>query len=728
MIEFVINVLCIIIILIFWFFIFRQHKPQPISDTPCVSATQHFTDPYGIIYKCDNDLNPVPLDHQPTIDYDGFSRYFKLSTHTLESYPQDDKDESVMNYISPGLEPIPFTNYLKPPFKFKSGKILRVNECTYKADGERIELPFHDANSHDIDFTRGTPFGVCENGVLDRIEYCPPHHDFEFGRCLLSMDPCYKYPDGTILDASDTQVSYCFDNMLQTKSCSHDETLDGLTCVYTPCKFRPDGTILKVDESKHSYTVCQNGRERVVSCLQKDIPTETGCISFKCDQNGLFYWRSASGPFRFVQYAVKCLDGEMTFLRGSKDMMLYTIFAWTKPEFADYYPFVENDSLFYTDVGWESVLSKNVSGDKSIYVTFAKRKIKPGVFDRDFIRVRYDKGDGGKVTVHVLDDLYFPRAVGDNVSTHSHVIPIRQVLSHLKHHGFKLVVMGWREYYFLDSFELFNRQTCKEDEFVVKDADKIYAHKSDVAKYSNEEYSNLMARNVFSRLDIETVNDEEVITNYSVFFSIYGLFCHDYKNVDIFHDKISYNNTSKPFSITFLDVTVQTNPNHTVKLTEGQKNEGRMRRPQRHRYLPYGVNAPCHESLSRYYMKKNDGDNYVVHDCKTDENIGIMADEIDEDGWVSTVDVLRSSKEDLVFEPKSRYFKDGCYIDASDGQIYKMGMDKIPYQYTYHNRYANLVKSDRFPVDFFTLKDLKDKHDNVIPILTDDVKRADEDF
>lgn len=456
MIEFLIDLGLIIFISIYWYLKYKVDW-KLTSTTPCVVENQTFNDPYGNLFTCDKNLQPVYNDYQPTKKYDGDLHYFNLETHTISTYKPLD---GYFEYREPGLEPLYFKKNVVPPFIEKNGKIVYKNSCLNRADDTKV-LPTR-AEIGIINNNLGTPYAVCKDNRIDRIEYCPKYHDFIGGTCI-AINPCAYRSDGYIIEVYSNSYSYCKNKEVVSVRCEKDYTLINYECVRTPCKNAVDGQILGHDVSANTYTYCKDGNVQIHKCFAGYTASDHGCLNNICKQEGPNVIPNGS---MYMPYYAVCVDGNIAnYVYRTEDVVdntLYMIWGWSGGRL-HYYPSLKYAKGMYTPDGWVSYATPKYMPKAGFYLTFkaVNEQMPENVYNYNYVRVLCKVNDFNQLGMQVVNGIYYPSTDEELVTTESNMEPEHVVYTRLKNHNYKLVILNERDY--VDLAEVpFRIQRCNE--------------------------------------------------------------------------------------------------------------------------------------------------------------------------------------------------------------------------------------------------------------------------
>lgn len=346
MIEIFVDLLLIIVIICWWLLVFRKDGLS-LPNSPCLIENQTFTDPYGLIYKCNKQLIPELQEKQVAMDYED-DKFFDIVDKQVK---KRQKTNNLFNIENSGLPTLSFPlEGIEEPFEIKNNKIILNDSCHNKLDGELVALNIREAPV--IIESSGSPYGVCRNGKIGEIRFCNKYEIFENNKCVYS-NPCLFRRDGYILEVDKKGFKRCENQQVETVICGKKELLIDYKCVTFPCLGEKDSHVIKVMKDRNSIVECRNEKETIVVCPRKSIATINGCIDERCKNNvnGL---NPTSHP---SQLAVSCKNGQ--FMEYVQDTMVDSGIKYLGLMYGlsdAYEPFLDKKGRFFTQNGWESLL------------------------------------------------------------------------------------------------------------------------------------------------------------------------------------------------------------------------------------------------------------------------------------------------------------------------------------------------------------------------------------
>lgn len=482
MIEVFIDLVLIIAIVVFWYTQYKFHWKQNLP-TPCVVENQSFTDPYGNIYTCDRNLQPVYNNYQPAQNYDGELSYFNLETHTISPYKPLD---GYFEYKKEGLEPLYFKKNIVFPFTEVDGKIIIKNSCYGKEDNKRVLL--NPGELGIIDNTKGTPYGICKNGKVLQVKYCDKYQDFINEKCV-DINPCiYRY-DGYILDVGNNGYRYCKDDEIHTVECSSKETLINYQCISTPCKNAQDGFIISFDPDANTYNYCKSGIVQIHLCEVNTRSSSHGCINAMCIKedgpNPIF------NEGMYMPYYAECKGGELVdyVSNDQKDLLLLNAFNWGGG-YIGYTPYLKYPGGIYTPDGWKSYIDPEYMPKDGIYATFeltyddtfSYRTKYPKIYNNIYLRVHFKLNGSKKVEATIYNNLYIPHDE-ELVSMTRDLETPATVYHKIADLGYEMIITDEKNYVDLKT-KPYYVQTCPDDYYVRFDSINPCMYKKDIISTS----------------------------------------------------------------------------------------------------------------------------------------------------------------------------------------------------------------------------------------------------
>lgn len=274
---------------------------HPKSTNICKIQGQKFSDPYGLIYKCNSMLQPILINDHESYNFDPKTHWFDSSDYTIKKY--DTNTDNFLIFKGNGLPPISFQkDFIEYPFIISDNKIKLYSECDGVADNTAIAIGIDKIS--EILPDKGSPYAICLNNKIEKIEWCDKYYIFET-KCVFS-NPCLIKQDGFVINTLKDRYSYCKDGKIEEKICGEKELLKNLECVKYPCLNEKDGTILSFDEN--SFMFCENETIKQKICQHDSIGTKYGCSDKRCkNTDGL---NSVSGAvLKYESFGLKCLHG-----------------------------------------------------------------------------------------------------------------------------------------------------------------------------------------------------------------------------------------------------------------------------------------------------------------------------------------------------------------------------------------------------------------------------------
>lgn len=403
MFEFFVDILLCVCIVFFWYLNFKKPK-ESLSQSPCRVNGQVISDPYGILYTCDEKLEPVVNKSQIT-DI-GDDEWYDAINQTLRKFTS--VPEKTVRFRKRGLEPLDFNvGSIVEPFEVVGDKIVWKDACYGKDDGTKVGIP----PGKEIPNGKGSPYGLCRNGIVDKIEFCPKFNIFENGECVFS-NPCMSRSDGYILEVTTVSYKFCKNQQVDEVVCKDSERLINLKCIGFPCMNMRDGLIIDFDEANNSYRFCSKEVLLKHFCKPNQRASELGCVDKRCSQlDGLNFVRRDKG-LEFAQYAVECNHGKVVKLVFDEfvDQSLYNIYL-RGGRHPDYYPHLIRPGRCFSDKGWMDLIDLlGRNGVIQFYVLFKLRrndsKLKPNVYYNDFVLVQFYLDDK-RVFQTRVEEVYF---------------------------------------------------------------------------------------------------------------------------------------------------------------------------------------------------------------------------------------------------------------------------------------------------------------------------------
>lgn len=357
LVQLLLDIVLIVAIVIFWYWIFKHPDENLASDSPCVAENQTFTDPYGNVYRCDKFKRPRLDVEQPAREFDK-DHYFDIITKQVKK--RKESRDKLIQFQYEGLMSIPFeSDGIEYPFSVKGDKIVLDNSCSGKVDGEKVPIKVDELEARFPD--RGSPYAICKNDKVDSIRWCVKYETFENGECVYS-NPCVGRKDGFVVSQSKTGYSVCRNELVEHVECGDHELLVNYECVKFPCLNEPDGKIVSFDVATNSYDSCERGEVVRHSCGSKATATKLGCISNECIMypNGYNYLEEGHRP-----YAVLCKDGKVSKLvYDDQEDESYNYIKIMKGLSDAYSPFLEYRGRFFGSDGWTNALTLLRQGEE----------------------------------------------------------------------------------------------------------------------------------------------------------------------------------------------------------------------------------------------------------------------------------------------------------------------------------------------------------------------------